>query len=485
MSIFKKNHAAKTAVSTQADGSAQTAGSTRRNRGRGAFSAGIVTLAVAAAIVFNLLVAQIPTSKAQIDLTDTKIYNISDVSVNYLSGITEDVAIHVLADKSSVDSRIVRFLDKYVSLSDHLSLEYVNPTVYPSVLSKYGVDANTIVVTCKATGRQEAVNISDIIGIDEMAYYMYQQTKETNFDAEGKLTSAIDGVLTSVRHTAYLTSGHDEGSLSPDVTNSLDKLHMTVSSVNLLTKGAVPDDCDLLIIDAPTRDLAGDELTMIRTYLAQGGQMIYCMASRLDDLPNFDALCSDYGLSVAPGMVTDTQRYYQNKPFLFFPTLDTSVDAAGALSSDATIMLYGSRGMTVTKPVRDTITVKPFLSTSASGISVKADNSQTPGSYVVGAVATETIDDNITARLTVFGCDSLGGTTVTSSFTNVDNNALFLASITAGFKDVSPINIEPVSLAEENNTVTTGGLWGLLFIFVLPAALLVFGFVRWTRRRKL
>ena len=168
----------------------------------------------------------------------------------------------MLADKSSVDPRIVRFLDKYVSLSDHLSLEYVNPTVYPSVLSKYGADANTIVVTCEATGRQEIVNISDIIGIDEMAYYMYQQTKETNFDAEGKLTSAIDGVLTSVRHTAYLTSGHEEGSLSQNVTDALKKLHMTVNTVNLLTKGAIPDDCDLLIVDAPTRDLAKDELTM-------------------------------------------------------------------------------------------------------------------------------------------------------------------------------------------------------------------------------
>lgn len=479
MSIFKKSQAAKAAVSAQA------AGLTRQNRGKGAFSAGVVTLAVVAVIVFNLLVAQIPTSKAQIDLTDTKIYNITDVSVNYLKGITDDVAVHVLADKSSVDPRIVRFLNKYVSLSDHLSLEYVNPTVYPSVLSKYGADANTIVVTCETTGRQEIVNISDIIGIDEMAYYMYQQTKETNFDAEGKLTSAIDGVLTSVRHTAYLTSGHEEGSLSQDVTDALDKLHMTVSTVNLLTKGAVPDDCDLLIIDAPTKDLADDELTMIQKYLAQGGQMIYCMASQIEDLPNFDSLCSDYGLSVVPGLVTDTQRYYQNTPFLFFPTLDTSVDAAQGLSSDATIMLYGSRGMTVTSPVRDTITVKPFLNTSKSGVAVKADNSQTPGSYVVGAVATESIDDNITARLTVLGCDSLCGTTVTAHFTNVDNNALFLASITAGFKDVSPINIEPVSLAEENNTVTTGGLWGLLFIFVLPAALLIFGFVRWTRRRKL
>ncbi len=479
MSIFKNKPAAQTAVSTE------TVTLARRDHRKGMFSAGIVALAVAAVIVFNLLVAQIPAAKSQIDLTDTKIYNITDVSVNYLSNLTEDVAIHVLADETSVDSRIVRFLDKYVSLSDHLSLEYVNPTVYPSVLSQYGADANTIVVTCAATGRQEIVNIDDIIGINEMMYYMYQQKQETDFDAEGKLTSAIDGVLTDARHTAYLTTGHEEGALSQAVTDALGKLHMTVKSVNLLTEGAIPDDCDLLIVDAPTRDLADDELAMLRAYLAQGGQVIYSMASKLEELPNFAALCSDYGLSVAPGLVTDMQRYYQNTPFLFFPTLDTSVDAAKAVSSDATLLLYGSRGMTVTNPVRDTITVSPFLTTSDDGVAVNADNSQVSGSYVVGAVATEPIDDNMTARLTVFGSDSLCGDSVTSSFANVDNAALFMASVTAGFDDVSSISVEPVSLAEENNTVTTGGLWGLLFIFVIPAALLIFGFVRWTRRRKL
>ena len=478
MSILKKNPAQTAVVS------AETAPA-QKNRSRGVFSAGIVALAVAAVIAFNLLAVQIPAAKAQIDLTDTKIYNITDMSVNYLAELTDDVAIHVLADESSVDSRIVRFLDKYVSLSDHLSLEYVNPTVYPSVLSQYGADANTIVVTCEATGRQETVALDGIIGYDEMMYNMYQQTQETNFDAEGQLTSAIDGVLTDARHTAYLTAGHQEGDLSQTVTDALGKLHMTVNTVNLVTDGGVPADCDLLVINAPTRDLADDELTMLREYLAQGGQVIFSMASQLTALPNFEALCADYGLSIVPGMVTDTQRYYQNTPFLFFPVLDTSVDAAGDLSSDATVMMYGARGMTVTNPVRSSITVSPFLSTSENGVAVNEDNSQTSGTFVVGAAATEEIDDNITARLTVFGCDSLSGSSVTSAFANVDNSTLFMASVTAGFEDVSSISVEPVSLAEETNTVTTGGLWGLLFIFVLPAAMLIFGFVRWTRRRKL
>ena len=110
---------------------------------------------------------------------------------------------------------------------------------------------------------------------------------------------------------------------------------------------------------------------------------------------------------------------------------------------------------------------------------------RTQGTYVVGAVATEEISEDTTARLTVYGADTLINTDVTNSFTNVDNVDLFIHSATVGFDDVSAISVEPVSLLTPTNTITTGGIWGLLFILVIPAALLIYGFVRWMHRRKL
>lgn len=41
------------------------------------------------------------------------------------------------------------------------------------------------------------------------------------------------------------------------------------------------------------------------------------------------------------------------------------------------------------------------------------------------------------------------------------------------------------SLTIFHNIFWTGGIWGLLFILVIPAALLIYGFVRWMHRRKL
>lgn len=452
---------------------------------RGAYSAGLTAIVVAAVIVFNLLLGQIPASKMQLDMTNSQIYNISETSLNYLSNVSEDVEIHVLANQDSVDSRIVRFLDKYVSLSDHLSLDYTDPDIHPAILQTYGVKANTVVVTCAATGRQESYSLDDVFGYDSAAYYYGGNSDPTSFDCEGLTTSAIDGVLSESSRTVYVTTGHGETALPDSITSLFSKNHMTVSSVNLLTDGGVPDDCDLLILNAPTRDLADDERKLLSTYLTQGGQVIYTMASQLDDLPNFEALCADYGMTVTDGLIADTQRYYNNNPYLMFPVADTSVDAASTLSSDAIILVHNSRGMTIGTPSRDSVTVSPFLSTSASGYNVVDESNQTKGTYVVGAVATETVDDGITARLTVYGSDSLCNAELLSSFTNLDNASLFMNSATCGFSDVSQLSIEPVTLADPTNTITTGGLWAAVYIFLIPAAVLIFGFVRWMRRRKL
>ena len=452
---------------------------------RGAFSAGLTALAVAAVLVFNLIAAQLPESWSQFDLSGSGIYDITDTSRDYLAAMEQDVEIHVLADPDHLDSRIVRFLDTYAELSDRLSLEYVDPIVYPSVLTQYGVDADTVVVTCAATGRQESFDISDIIGYDIMMYYMYGTQQETDFDGEGLLTSAIDSVVSGVTRTVYVTTGHGETALPAGVEERFDRVHMSVDSVNLLTDGGIPEDCSLLILNAPTEDLADDELEMILTYLEEGGQVIYNMAGALLDLPNCSALCAAYGMNVADGLIADTSRYYQNIPYLFFPLIDTSVDAASGLPDDAMVLVLSSRGFTLTDPARDTITVQSFLTTSENGFAVVDEETQTQGTYVVGAVATEETDGGDTARLTVYGSSSLIDVSLTESFSNLDNLDLFLASATTGFEDVSSISIEPVSLSVPTNTITTGGIWGLLFILVIPAALLIYGFARWMHRRKL
>lgn len=450
----------------------------------GAFSAGLIAIAVAVTILFNLLVTQLPGSLKLFDLTNSGIYNITDTSMKIINAMSEDVKVMVLADRLNVDSRISRYLDKYTSLSDHLILEYIDPTVFPAVLNQYGAQAGDVVVRCEATDRQHIFNLEEVVGYDEMAYYYYGTKNETDFDAEGLLTAAVDGVLNTAGHKVYTLHGHSEIVMFEAVEKLLEKSHIEVDYLNLMTDGEIPADCEMLIITAPLKDLADDELAKLRAYLAAGGQIIYSMDGSETSLPNLEALCAEYGIQIQPGYAMDSGAYYQNNPFLTFPKFITGTDATGVIASNQMLMMYMSRGLTLVDPARESITVKSFLDTTEQGYLLVENTPMNPGKYSIGAVATEMVGDK-KARLVVFGSRSAQDTELTSAFGNLDNLDFFVTTVAAGFDDVSPISIPAVSLGEPHNTIMRGGTLSLLIVAVLPAVVLLVGFLHWLRRRRL
>jgi len=446
---------------------------------RGAYSALISAVAIALVIVLNLAVGLLPTTVTQKDITDNHLYQVSDTSKSYLAALDTDVAIHVLAKESDVDARIVKFISVYAALSGHLSVEYIDPVAHPAALTAYDASANTIVVDCAATGRQETVAISDIIGYDSYSYYTTGTYTENSFDCEGRLTSAVDAVVSAVTHKVYTTAGHGEASLSDSLTKLLTRSHLDVESVNLLQSGSVPSDCDALICCAPTADLADDELTMLRTYLSGGGHVLYLMSSELLSLPNWETLLGENGLAVTSGYIADTKSYYSNNPYAIFPAIATGSGVAGDLSSSDNMLVYSSRGL-LTAEVSG-VTVTPFLTTTDGGYNVDTDGSKTAGTYVLAATAVSTAG----GRLTVYGSDSVISSQITDSFTNLANLRQFVSAVTADMKNVSQISVEAVSLTSARNTVPAAGTWSLLFAVILPLGTLIWGLIRSRQRRRL
>lgn len=81
--------------------------------------------------------------------------------------------------------------------------------------------------------------MSDIIKYDQMSYYYYGQAKETEFDGEGQLTSAVSYVTNDVQKNIYVTEGHGEAALGTLTSDMLEKSGLTVNTINLLTGGGI------------------------------------------------------------------------------------------------------------------------------------------------------------------------------------------------------------------------------------------------------
>ena len=103
----------------------------------GSYSVGMTVLVVAVMIVFNLVVGQIPEAYRNIDVSSTKIYDISDTSKDLLKGLDDKIDMKVLAVKDETDDRITTFISKYAALSDKIKVEWIDPVLHPSALTEY------------------------------------------------------------------------------------------------------------------------------------------------------------------------------------------------------------------------------------------------------------------------------------------------------------------------------------------------------------
>lgn len=449
----------------------------------------VTAVVLAIVVVLNLVVGQLPAGLKQFDLSDQKIYTVSDTSKTFLSGLGKDVELIVIAEDSSVDERLSRFFDSYAALSPRVTLTRIDPVAHPSAAEEYGAAAGSVVVRCVDTGKSRTVSFDDMLVYDAMSYYMYGQIQYTSFDAEGRLTSAVDYVTGDVDKVVYTLENHGEAALSTQVTTAIEKANLTLGSASLLLNGAgVPEDCALLISNGASKDLTDDELTMVRAYLDGGGQVMFLLAQTEEALPNWETLMGEYGLQLADGYIADTQRYFPQLGSAFFiaPQLSATSAITGELDSDALSLLVNSRGMTQLDTLPDGVTVDAFLTTSSGGVAVTADNAQTEGAYLLAAASAKTGEDGAAAgRLTVFASASVIDDSVLNTIPTGVNLDIFMNALTAGFTDMSSLTIPAKSLEVAYNTIVNPGMWSLVFVAVIPILTLVLGLLYWARRRKL
>ena len=449
---------------------------------RGSYSVGLCAVVIALAVVASLLVSLLPDDVKLLDMTDDSLYRLGDTSRGVLDNLAQDVTLTVIAETGTVDPRIERLLGEYAAASPRIRVEYRDPVVNPSVLTEYGVEEGTIVVASAGTGKNDTVLLGNFIGYDQNTYYTYGQLVETEFDGEGQLTSAIHAVTGTTDDVVYLLAGHGEAALSATISDRIAKLSVKTESLNLLTAGAIPEDCSLVLVHAPSGDLADDELAILRGYLQNGGNLLYVGSFADAASPNFDALLLDYGFQRAGGYIADLQNYYQDNYYNIFPLLDNERPPVSGLASDAQILVYDALGYTLADAARETIGSEAFLTTGEYGYAVTAE-SQTQGVYIFGGYATETTGGG-TAKFAFLSAPTMIEEDLLSSFSSLANADVFLSVLTWYLDGVEDVSIPTKSLQVTRNTVSGGGPWAAVFITAIPVALLAGGLIVWMRRRK-
>ena len=178
----------------------------------GSYALAVTAVVLAILIAVNVFACALPTSLTHQDISAAQLYSVTSNTKAVVNNLTQDVTIYWIVQSDQEDDVIQNLLDKYDSLSDHITVVKRNPDVYPTFAQQYTdeeVANNSLVVECGDKSRY--IPFTDIY-LGEVNMYTGTYSA-TDFDGEGAITSAIDYVTGDEYPQIYLIQGHGEGEL--------------------------------------------------------------------------------------------------------------------------------------------------------------------------------------------------------------------------------------------------------------------------------
>ena len=467
------------------------------------FSSGLIVAGIVVCVLINVVVAQLPEEVKAIDVTQEKLYTLTDETKEY-QNLDKDVTIYVLEKEADADDTLSKTLDRYEDLSKHITVTYVDPSVSPNFYTNYTDSApteNSLIVEC---GDVNTVISYDSIYETEANYNTYAY-ETTGYDGEGQITSAINYVTSEEQPVVYTLSGHGESSLGDSFEDALKKMNISVESFSLLETEAVPEDAEFVIINGATSDINEDEAQILCDYIKGGGRMLITLTYTQEDMSNLKAVLNEINISMEDGIVVeqDTSNYYKT-PYYLLPVI-VSTDLTTDISNDYVFMPY-SVGLDMDMDsLSDTENIVEFFSSSedaisktdaANATSYEKEKGDIDGPFALGLWYTnteETEDEDEEAQILSEVIVLSSATTFTDEADNVvsgTNLSFFKTAVTELLGDdedsSSTISIDVKSYESESLTVSEGAaeVYRVMMVWVLPVALIAAGIIIWVKRRR-
>ena len=410
-----------------------------------------------------------------------------------LASLNDDVTVYVLSSEDGADSTISQTLKSYEEASSHIKVEYIDPLVNPQFASSYStsnLSQNSLIV--ETAKRYKVISYNEMYET-EVDYSTYSQNV-TGYDGEGQFTSAISYCTSDDMPKIYIISGHNEYTLDSGFTTALEKENIDYETISLMEYDAIPDDAECIIIHAPEKDFSEDDANKVIDYLNNGGKAFITTEYVEEQMPNFEKILSEFGLTIEKGYAVDTNagNYYQT-PIYLLPNVEYSDETTGLTGSHTYVMAPYAEAIAVPDVDVDSITYTKLLTTSEQSL-VKTDvknatsfdkeEGDIEGPLCIGVKAEKTLDSG-SAVLYVFSSAQFFTDDVDNAVSG-NNKTLFTNIMsTIASHDVS-VSVPVKSYDYDKLTASTKDvvLFETIVVILIPLALIITGFVIWFKRRK-
>lgn len=358
----------------------------------------IVAILVVAYIALNLTVAQFDLP--EIDVTQNKIYTLSDSSKKAIEKIDQDVKIYAYGFEE--ESALIKFLKQYNKANEKITYEILTTETNMQMIQENDLQEGYLVLIIQSGDSKKVIDAStDFSSYDYSTYQTIDTTEQT-------ITNSILALSEENKPKVYFLGGHGEYATNETtlLRSFLANEAFETEDLNLTAKGSVPEDCDVLAILSPSADLLDDEANYIKTYINNGGKIYFSMdvISENVSLPNIQSVLDEFGVSVKNGYILEYDAVGSNSkyPYIFMPeisatnkiTADISTDSFMWLAYSAKLNYKSDEELTNINVEKETLLSSSdtaiFVSDLSSNMATAAESAET-GKADIASLMTKTI----------------------------------------------------------------------------------------------
>lgn len=445
-----------------------------------------------------------------IDITEQKVYTLSDVSKNAIKDIEQEVIVYLYGYTEK--SAVVNLMKQYNKNNPNIVYTHLTDETNPSMIKEYELEEGYQVLIIESEGKRVLKSSNEFETMDFNTY-------ETLDLTEQEITNGILNVTLANNPKVYFLTGHGEITLdSLYVLKTYLELEANeVAELNLLSTESVPEDCKVLAIAAPQADISDNERNKILDFLSKGGNLFVTtgLTQTEQSFVNLQSVLDFFGVNYNYGYIaeTDTNYAHESSKIITFPILDSE----NAITAD-----IASARLSVTFPTAGRITVKSdgelsainttvntllkssssatFVTDASIDVNTAIENGE-KGEFIEAVSAERTIEENSTnlfddtgnvkAKLVYIANDLFMADYVISEI-----NTEYPLSYLGGNRDLALNSIsylndrtDTISVRKSIGTATFSttefqSTQVLVFIFAMPIAIIIAGILVYRNRKR-
>lgn len=377
----------------------------------------LVLIIVAAFIGINVFMQTLELTP--LDFTQEKLYSLTDASKDKVRNIDKDVNIYFIGYTD--DDTTLDLAKQYKKVNEKIVAEAVDSNSRPDLVEKYGIESGSQGIIVECGDKSKVLTTYDLVTYDQTTY-------ETISIAEEKLTSSIQTVVSDKVPKVYFLEGYSEFSIKQNMyylTIYMGNEVTQIETLDILTTGKVPEDCDTLVITTPSKDFDDIATNAILNYINSGKNILWLNAavSVQKDLPNANKILATYGVKpFEMGIIreTDTSKMLTGSPDLIMPEVQYSGLTKNLYNTNGVILVNATK-INIDEENLESLNVNKTDLLFASGgayfrtnFNIQTDNAnegEQTGKFLVGAELEKTIkqaneetgETKVASKLVIYG----------------------------------------------------------------------------------